>query len=285
MLIKREYYCLIAGLPDLFFNESKLVQDSYAFKKELKYQLSTRDYELIKLLFLSFDNENLLTLYFNRQQPFLNLGNISKNTLELQLSPANEFPELPEYMLQFISWMKNREAKELNTEAENILHTLFYEYVLKTKNEFLRNWFMFDLNIKNIITAFNCVRFGYELQKQLIRVHPETLCYSLLIHKRLKHELFEDELPFSDQIFRIAESDAKLIDKEKALDKIKWDYLDEYTFFHYFTIEKVLSYIFKLLITERWMKLDIETGRALLTRLMDDLKTSYEFSEEFSLLK
>ncbi len=284
-MLKKEYYCLVSGLPDLFFNENKAVINSLVLREELKTILSGKDYELLKLLFLQFDNENLLTLYFNRRKSFQDSGIISKKEFEYQLSPENEVIELPPYMQQFIQWIKKRESKDLNTEVENILHALFYEYALQTKNEFLRNWLMFELNTKNILTALNCIRYGYELSEQLIKVKQNNNVYSLLISKRLKHEYFEDDLPFSEQIFKISETEASLIDREKALDKIKWDYLDENTFFHYFTIEKVLSYVIKLLITERWMKLDTKTGKSLLDRLMNDLKTSYEFPAEFSLMK
>lgn len=36
---------------------------------------------------------------------------------------------------------------------------------------------------------------------------------------------------------------------------------------------------------ERWMKLDKETGKELLDKLIDELITSYEFPAEFSLTK
>ncbi|MCY1719534.1 DUF2764 family protein [Prolixibacteraceae bacterium Z1-6] len=284
-MLKKEYYCLVAGLPDLLFNENKLAVNSLNFREELKYQLSHSDYKLVEFLFLPFDNKNLINLLFQQNHPFNSLGIISKTKLEEQLSPTDEEIILPEYMLQFITWMKKRDSKEFSIEAENILHSLYYEFVLTTKNQFLKNWFLFELNTKNILTAFNCIHHNYELDEQLLQVPQNDTVYSLLLNKRLKFELFEDEFPFSDQIFRIAESDAKSIEKEKTLDRIKWDYLDEFTFFHYFTIEKILSFILKLMISERWMKLDTETGRQLLDRLINDLKTSYEFPAEFSLVK
>ena len=37
----------------------------------------------------------------------------------------------------------------------------------------------------------------------------------------------------------------------------------------------------KLLIVDRWKKLDKETGEGLFARLLDDLKASYEFPSEF----
>lgn len=284
-MLQKEYYCLVAGLPDLFFNESKLTFICVDFRKELQNQLSCEDYNLLEYLFLPFDNENLLSQIFEQSAVFNTNGNIAKAELEFQLSPENEQLELPHFMIQFLSWVQDAEINERTVETENILHQYFYEYALQSKNEFLRSWFIFNLNIKNILATFNCVRFGYNLQQQLIKVEQNIMPYSLLINKRLKPELFEDELPFNQPIFRIAESDISLIEKEKELDKIRWNYLDENTLFHYFTIEKILSFTIKMLITERWLKLDADTGKILLKQLIDDLKTSYEFPAEFSLSK
>lgn len=284
-MLRKEYYCLVAGLPDLFFNESKLTFNCIEFRKELQNQLSYEDYKLIEYLFLPFDNENLLSQIFEQAPVFYPNGNISKTELEFQLSPENELLELPIYMMQFRSWVQDSEINKSTVETENKLHQYFYEYALQSKNEFLRSWFIFNLNIRNILATFNCIRFGYNLQQQLIKVEQNIMPYSLLINKRLKPELFEEELPFNQQIFRIAELDISLIEKEKELDKIRWNYLDENTFFHYFNIEKIVSFTIKMLITERWLKLDADTGRILLNKLIADLKTSYEFPVEFSLSK
>ncbi|MBT3384696.1 MAG: DUF2764 family protein [Prolixibacteraceae bacterium] len=279
---KKNYYCLVAGLPDLFFNESKQGYSSLEFRNELKTQLSKTDLELVKLLYLPHDNENLLNLFFEEDEPFNLSGNYQKEFLENQILIPNE---IPDYMVPFLNWAKNLETRELNLEIENKLQDLYYKYVVTTKNNFLREWFEFELGIKNILTAFNCKQFNYSPEKHLIQAGKNNSIYSLLINKRLKHEFFEEELPFADQVFRIAESDFSPEEKEKAIDKILWDYLDEQTFFHYFTVEKVLSYVIKLGIIERWLKLDAETGKALLNKLIEELKLSYTFPEEFSTVK
>ena len=279
---KKNYYCLVAGLPDLFFNESKQGYSSLEFRNELKTQLSKTDLELVKLLYLPHDNENLLNLFFEEDEPFNLSGNYQKEFLENQILIPNE---IPDYMVPFLNWAKNLETRELNLEIENKLQDLYYKYVVTTKNNFLREWFEFELGIKNILTAFNCKQFNYSPEKHLIQTGKNNSIYSLLINKRLKHEFFEEELPFADQVFRIAESDFSPEEKEKAIDKILWDYLDEQTFFHYFTVEKVLSYVIKLGIIERWLKLDAETGKALLNKLIEELKLSYTFPEEFSTVK
>lgn len=282
---KKEYYCLVAGLPDLLFNENKLAFTSLNFRDELKHQLSFVDYKLVEYLFLPADNQNLINQVFCTNKTVNNRGLFSNEFLENQLRPSDEECLLPEYMIKFTNHVKKFDSKELNIETENYLHARFYEYAVQTKNDFLRNWFLFELNLRNILTAFNCIHFNYKLSTQLIKTEANSLSYSLLINKQLKPELFEDEISFSDRIFKIAKADLNQIEKEKEFDKMKWDYLNENTFFHYFTIEKILSFVLKIQICERWIKLDEESGKKLLKRLIDDLKTSYEFSEEFSLSK
>ncbi len=281
-MYKKDYYCLVAGLPDLLFNESKPGFDSLDFYNELKHQVSDTDYELVKLLFLQSDNENLLNLIFEQDKPFNLQGNYTKYFLEKQIAQPIE---IPDYITHFLRFVKNQETRELNLQTENRLHSLYFEYALTTTNTFLSEWFKFELNTKNILTAFNCKQFNYSLETHLIPAGKKNTVYQLLIHNHLKHEYFEEELPFAEQIFRVTESDATPEEKEKNIDKIRWDYLDEQTFFHFFTIEKILSYIIKLGIIERWMKLDTETGKALLNKLIEELKLSYTFPEEFSTIK
>ena len=285
MLIKREYHCLIAGLPDLFFDENKTTVTSSVFREELQLQLSPSDYKLVEYLFLPFDNLNLLNIISENNNAYFYPGTISKKDFEFQFSPENEKIQLPEYMIEFLSRMKDKELKQTNLEGENILTTLFYEYAFSCPNLFLKNWFRFELNLKNVLTAFNCKKHNYDRETQLIKIKAEEEVYSFLIDNRLKADYFEELIPFHEELFKIADSNTDLIEKEKAVDKTKWNYLEENTFFHFFTIEKILAFTIKLLMIERWMKLDKETGKELLDKLIDELITSYEFPAEFSLTK
>ena len=281
-MLKKNYYCLVAGLPDLLFNESNRGLSGLDFKTELQQQLSKADFELVKLLYLPIDHKNLLNLLFEKNEAFNLSGNYQKEFLETEIiDPV----DLPDYLCHFIKWVRDQENYEFNFQTENKLHSLYYEYAISSRNSFLNRWFRLELNIKNILTAFNCKQFDYSVEKHLIKTEQDEYVYSLLKNKQLKQELFEDELSFADQVFRIAELQINPEEKEKAIDKLLWTYLDEQTVFHYFTIEKILSFVIKLGIIERWMKLDAETGKALLNKLIEELKLSYTFPEEFSIVK
>ena len=272
---------MVASLPDLFFNENKAGIDSLTFRNALKEELKENDFQLVKLLFIPNDNKNLLTLLFEPEKKLLPTGNFSRSFLEEQIIKPTR---VPTYMVEFIQWMKSCEIKSPYSEAKNKLYSLFYDYALHTSNLFLQKWFSFDLNLRNILAALNCKKFNYNTENQLIKTKKSTI-YDLLSNNRFKADLYEEELSCAANIFKIAELDKSMIEKEKMLDTLKWNWLDEHTFFHYFTIEKILGFILKLQITERWIKLDAERGKQLLQKLLNELKTSYKFPAEFSMIK
>ncbi|WP_340113938.1 DUF2764 family protein [Maribellus mangrovi] len=284
-MLKGEYYCLVAGLPDLVFGQNSAPVKSRIFLEELRQQLHSSDYKLIEYLFLPFDNLNLLNILLKQNKPYFYPGIYSKQEIESQLSPDNEEMRLPQYMFIFMNQIKNSDPKPEDMEAENGLSILFYEHALNCSNTFLQQWFRFEINLKNVITAFNCKLYNYNLGEQLLKVNGANAVYTLLIENKLKPNYFEELLPYYDEVLKIADSELERLEKEKAIDKLKWLYLDEHTFFHFFTIEKILAYTIKLLLIERWMKLDKDTGKELLNKLIEEFTKNYEFPEEFNLIK
>lgn len=281
-MFKRNYYCLVAGLSDIIIDGKKPGETSHEFKNELAEQLLTSDYKLAELLYLNYDNKNLLNLILKQDKRLITFGNYTEEYLEEQIKePTN----IVDYMKQLIINFKAENSENSNLSLENELQSLYYEYVLQVKNDFLEQWFRFDRDLKNILTAINCRKYGYDTEKQLIPVKHENEVYETLIKSSPKPDLLTDEVPYIDKILQIAESEIDISEKEKALDNIKWKFLDEYTFFNYFTIEKILSFVIKLKMVERWIELDNETGKALFTKLINDIKMSYNFPEEFSLIR
>ena len=61
------YYCLVAGLPDLSLEDGKLNYTVANFKSEIYPELSEKDRKLIDLFYLKFDNANLLKLLKDKE--------------------------------------------------------------------------------------------------------------------------------------------------------------------------------------------------------------------------
>ena len=75
------YYCLVAGLPDLSLEDGKLNYTVANFKSEIYSELSEKDRKLIDLFYLKFDNANLLKLLKDKEATTDFEGNYSQNEL------------------------------------------------------------------------------------------------------------------------------------------------------------------------------------------------------------
>lgn len=281
-MFKQHYYCLIAGLPDLVLNETNKGLTSISFRNELTEVLTKSDYQLMQLLFLPADNKNLLRMLLKKKEIFDPAGNYPEEYL---ISQTGNPTDIATYLKQFITDFKADELDKSPRQAENRLQEYFYRFVLNTKSEFIKQWFTFDLKTKNLLTAVNCHRYGFDAANQLIQAKSDDEFILYLQKKMPAAELFaDDEWPHHSQILQIALSEREFAEKEKLTDSIKWNFLDGITVFNYFTIEKILSYVLKLQIIDRWQNLDHETGKAFLRRLIHDLERNYSLDSEFSLI-
>lgn len=282
-MMAREYHCLVAGLPDMVFDDQKGILKLAEFKKMLEEELHPDDYLLVELIFLPYDNRNLLSFLKLKKQKVDELGNYHVDRYEdlILYNFTYGFNEKPirEYLITFLKAFREGSPLFENISWENQLISLYYDSVLTCKNDFLRDWFEFDLNIKNVLTAITCRKMKYNPETEIIGDN--------LISRQLKNNTSKDfglqaDFPLIENILQIS-SESNLLERERKLDLLRWDYLDEHTFFHYFTIEKILSYLIKLTILHRWMKLNPEMGKEMFNRMVSDIEKSYEFPEEFKL--
>ncbi|MCF6184139.1 MAG: DUF2764 domain-containing protein [Bacteroidales bacterium] len=257
-MLKTNYFCLIAGLPDIIIPETKSLVSCQEFKLELSEQLKPDDYKLAEMLYFKYDNENLLNIIHKKNEPFNLLGKYTQEELEEQIE---EPTYIVDYLKQFITEFKTEKTQVPDFNRENKLQTLFFDFVMQTKNEFLKKWFEFDMNIKNILTAINCRKYNYNIKNQLIKIKSGNEVYENLIKEIPKPDLLSDQVIYAEQVLKIAESDESLTRKENATDMLKLKFLEEFTFFKYFNIEKILAFIIVLNIAERWLQFDNKTGK------------------------
>ncbi len=82
----------------------------------------------------------------------------------------------------------------------------------------------------------------------------------------------------ADQVIRIAEM-TDWLERERRIDLLKWQWLDEHTVFDYFTIEVIAVYIMKLQLIERWLPLKKEVGETVFKELIESLKKDVHMPE------
>ena len=147
----------------------------------------------------------------------------------------------------------------------------FYAEALRNRNRFLREYFRFDLNLRNAKVRYLNQQLGREPDMDVMTGEDPDAEDVDIDGYRFSGGEFEEAAKV-DAI--LAGTD--LVSREKGLDDILWDKIDSLATFHYFDIEAVLAYIAKLRIVTRWLKLDEEAGRDLFRRLLKDVRGTYK---------
>lgn len=274
------YYCLVAGLPDISLDDGKLSYSVSDFKAELYPDLSAQDRKLIDLFYLKFDNTAILQLLKNKDAVIEDKGNFSAEEL-LQLIEAvreGDTPDkkYPSYLVNFVSQYLQLSQDELY-RADDLLAALYYSYGMSSNNAFIASWFEFNLNLNNILAVLAARK--YKLEVSSVIVGATSICEQLRTSNARDFGLNET-LEYFEALQRIADIE-ELVEREKKVDMLKWKWLEDESFFHYFTIERIFVFLMQLEMIERWISLDKEKGNELFRKMIQDLKNEVQIPEEF----
>ena len=276
-----KYYYLVAGLPELTLEDSKLSYTVADFKTEIYPGISSSDQKLIDLFYLKFDNANVLKLLEDKEAVIDLRGNFSAEELIEYIGVIKEGGEVhpkdfPSYISVFISDYFNTPA-ESAVLHEDHLAALYYEYAMKCVNKFIASWFEFNLTINNILVAFTARKYKWDIAQNI--VGDTEVCEALRTSGARDFGL-SGEVDCLEQLVKISEI-TELVEREKKLDSLRWDWMEEATFFNYFTIERIFAFLLQLEMIERWISLDKEKGNQLFRSIIDTLKDEVQIPAEF----
>lgn len=276
-----KYYYLVAGLPELTLEDSKLSYTVADFKTEIYPGLSASDQKLIDLFYLKFDNANVLKLLEDKEAVIDARGNYSAEELNEAIATIKEggevsSKEIPPYLSVFISDYFNTPA-ESAVLHEDHLAALYYEYAMKCGNKFIASWFEFNLTINNILIAFTARKYKWDVAQNIV---GDTEVSEALRTSGARDFGLSGEVDYLEQLVKISEIN-ELVEREKRLDTLRWNWMEEATFFNYFTVERIFVFLLQLEMIERWIALDKEKGSQLFRSIIDALKDEVQIPAEF----
>ena len=148
----------------------------------------------------------------------------------------------------------------------------FYEQALKSSLKFIREYFRFDLNLRNAKVRYLNHALGRPDDMDILTGKGEEDQEGLDIDGyRFNGGEFEEELKVKSAL-----DSPSLLDRERDLDDITWEKISSLETFHYFDITAVLAYVAKLHIVDRWLALDEEKGRELFHKLVQEVKGTFK---------
>lgn len=163
----------------------------------------------------------------------------------------------------YIHWIKSqlsaKDAKTVDTlldgfKEEN-LNQGFYEAALKDGNRFIREYFSFDLGLRNMKARFLNEAFERPTNQDTINLETGEFKEAARVSETLAGE--------------------DILAREKGLDTIVWEKISELTTFNYFDLDALLGIIAKMRLIERWRALDEETGREMFQQLINETTATF----------
>ena len=143
------------------------------------------------------------------------------------------------------SWDDEKLTEELYTKA------------LASSNRFIKEFFGFDLQVRNA------------------KVHSLNMALGRPIDKDIFMPIEEPEPELEATLDKVY-SNPDILVKERAIDKLYWQKIEDLTIFDYFDLDAVLGFLAKLHIVQRWLVLDESTGRALFRKLTEDVQSTFK---------
>ena len=144
----------------------------------------------------------------------------------------------------------------------------FYKEALAHRIGFIREFFRFDFDVRNQKVRYLNNALGRNPEKDVLKLtDPEAE----------ENGLESEELEFKEsaKLQAILEKN-DILARERGIDDLYWDKIDELTLFDYLNFDKVLGIVVKMMIIRRWLVLDEDTGRAMFKKLVDEVRGTFK---------
>ena len=270
------YYCIVAGLPDVAFDGSKPAYSVERFKEEIYSALSARDARCVDIFFLSRDNANILNILRNGENAAIDsLGRYTREELEEIISSSLNGDirnkNVPSYIYRFFDYYVANQTKE-NIIWEDVLASYYYEYASKCPNKFVAAWYEYNLNVNNVLVAVSARKYKYSVADAV--VGEGEIAEALRTSGACDFGL-SGTLEYLEELLRLCEN-GKLQERERKLDEMRWNWLDDNSVFNYFSVERLIVFLQKVEILERWSGLDADNGLKRYKEMIADLKSGMD---------
>lgn len=144
-------------------------------------------------------------------------------------------------------------------DASNLTED-FYRKAQRSGNTFVRDYFAFDMNVRNARAKYLNARLGRPALQDTISICQEGE---------------EPEFEEAVRVERILHGQ-DIIAREKELDDLMWDKIGELTVFNYFDMNAILAFVAKMMIALRWLSLDERRGRELFRTLAEEVRGTFK---------
>lgn len=147
----------------------------------------------------------------------------------------------------------------------------FYRAAKRHSSKFIRHYFQFDQELRNIQAAYLSRKSSIDIEQWL--VGSDSLTEHLQSTKGDDFGL----TTYSDRGAKIIEAlkTKEILEREYSIEKLRWQEAEEIVVFDYFELDTLMAFFLKASIVERWARLESEEGNRIFKEMVEKLKRSY----------
>ncbi|MBU1087998.1 MAG: DUF2764 domain-containing protein [Candidatus Omnitrophica bacterium] len=265
------YYYLVSSLPELRLDDYKEPYRVNEFVEELYANLEPEHCKYVQDILWMNDNPNIIDIVSGSENTWLDAkGNWTFEEIKAFFAnPESLDPKQNAYILGFINALGGfkKEDKKINRlQAENLLLTRFYAKMMNHENSFIKEYFTFDFQLRNVLLAINKRKFNQD-EINLLEVGEDEVIQKLQKSTANDFNLSMD-LEYLQGLLAAFEKDDILF-REKLIDQLRWAKIDQINTFSYFKVDVLLGYLIKLIMVERWLAMGAARGQEAFLKISE----------------
>jgi len=248
-----KYYFLASHLPEILRDDIK-IRVSLGDLLEERFHIPEPDWKEIELVLLGRDVLVLEKLLSGKTVSISH----SLFSAEFWQDQIKSPKEGPEFVLDFL---RSTDLRSVGFKEIDRLYAGYFLHALgTTANEFVRDYFIFQQNLRNVVAALRARQKGLDPSEYLI---GEGEVVNILSSSTAEDFGLSLEFPWIESLIK-AETPHE---RQAMVEQIQWDYLDEHAGPDPFDFRVILAYLLKLEILEKQLALSEDKGMEIVRRL------------------
>jgi hypothetical protein len=237
-----KYYFLVSYLPDLR-REDKKIKVRFGDLLAEKDQIAEEDWLQVELILLAADI-------------FLTEKLRSGKNVEVEYTLYDQ-----EFWKNLVEIFQTGVSERLGPHEVDHLWEAYYDHAIETTtSDFLRDYFRFEKDLRNIVAAVRARRKGLAPSDHIV---GESDVVDLLSKSSAEDFGLGREYPWVERLVQTQEP----LQLEDSIEQIVWEYVDQKTEHLDFEFDVILAYLLKLQLLERRLSLSDEQGMAVVRQL------------------
>jgi len=248
-----KYYFLVSYLPEIRRDDRK-IRLGFGDLLEERNHLVPEDWREVELILLGRDVFLLEGLLKGKER-------VVEHTLHDVEFWKEQIKSPREVSVLFAEFLESASGHALSPEETDRLYGTYYRHVIEnTANPFLRAYFQFEKDLRNIISSIRARRKG---QAPSDHVVGEGDVVELLCRSSAEDFGLAKDYPWMDRLVEAKDP----LEFEDVHEQILWEYLEEKIEPKHFEFDVVLSYLLRLELLEKRLALRAERGMEIVRQL------------------